>query len=204
MELSLQIQTIQINRDTLIASHTLRLSIIAALIAIAMSIAANALLGGSEYPQLDVRSLSKEQVAEEVRRRDAADSKWEWKMSIRFYGKVIDDNSESVPDARVHFQWTDSSGKGTSEADTTTDKHGLFYLDNVQGKRLLVRVTKPGYYSSDARNRLSFEFANPFEEIYYQPKPTTPVLFYLRKQRPGAELIRKSWKWSFPATALPL
>jgi hypothetical protein len=147
---------------------------------------------GPVNAQIDIGSLSKADVETEVKRRDAQDSKWEWKIPIKFYGQAIDDNSQPVPDAKVQFQWTDLSGKGTSEANTTTDKQGLFYLDHVQGKRLLVRVTKSGYYSSDARNRLSFEFANPFEEIYHQPNLITPVLFHLRKQRPGAELIRKS------------
>jgi hypothetical protein len=142
--------------------------------------------------QVDVGSLSRSEVEAEVKRRDAQDSKWEWKMPIQFYGKVIDDNSEPVPGARVHFQWTDLSGNGTSDADTITDQQGLFHLNDAQGKRLLVHVSKPGYYPSAARNRRSFEFANPFEEIYYQPKATTPVLFHLREQRPVAELIRRS------------
>lgn len=153
---------------------------------------------GPMNAQIDLSSLSRTEVETEVNRRDAQDSKWEWKMPIRFYGKIIDDNSAPVPGARVHFQWTDLSGKGTTEADTATDQHGLFQLDDVHGKRLLVRVGKPGYYSSDPRNRLSFEFANPFEEIYYQPNPTTPVLFYLRKQRPGVELIAKSLEVVLP------
>lgn len=142
--------------------------------------------------QIDVNALSKSEIETEVNRRDAQDSKWEWKMPIRFYGRVVDENQQPVGDAKVHFQWTDLSGNGTTEADTATDQQGLFQVDNVQGKRLLVRVSKPGYYPSDPRNRLSFEFANPFEEIYYQPKSTAPVLFYLRKQRAGAELIAKS------------
>jgi hypothetical protein len=153
---------------------------------------------GPGNTQIDLGSLSRDQVEAEVKRRDAEDSKWEWKTTIRFYGQAVDDKLKAVPNANVHFQWTDLSSKGTTEADATTDEHGQFYLDNVQGKRLLVRVTKPGYYSSDVRNRLSFEFANPFEEIYYQPQASTPVLFYLRKQGPGAELIRKSTEVVLP------
>jgi hypothetical protein len=142
--------------------------------------------------QIDVSSLSREQVAAEVKRRDAMDSKWEWKTPIQFYGRAMDEAGKPVPSANVHFQWTDLSAQGTTEADMTTDSRGLFALDNVQGKRLLVRVTKAGYYSSDARNRLSFEFANPFEEIYYQPNAAEPVLFHLRKQIPAANLVVKS------------
>jgi hypothetical protein len=146
----------------------------------------------ARYPQIDQRSLSKEEVAAEVRRRDAQDSKWEWKVPIRFVGRVVDETLSPVADAKIHFQWTDLSTHGTSEADETSDGGGLFSLDNVQGKRLLVRVRKSGYYSSDDQNRLSFEFANPFEEVYYQPSQDNPVLFHLRKKGEGAQLVKKS------------
>src|SRR6266404_3714259 len=102
--------------------------------------------------QIDATLFSREQVEAEVRRRDAEDSTWEWKIPISFYGKAIDERGQPMPGADVHFQWTTLSGKGTSEADTKSDDKGLFSLNNVQGKRLLVRVTKPGYYSSDVRN----------------------------------------------------
>ena len=142
--------------------------------------------------QIDLASMNSEQLEIEVRRRDGQDSKWEWKIPIKFYGKAIDENGQPVPGADVHFQWTNLSAKGTEERRDHTDSQGLFSLDSVSGKRLVVRVTKSGYYISDARNRHSFEYANPFEEIFYQPNKNTPVLFYLRKQSPTADVISKS------------
>jgi hypothetical protein len=102
----------------------------------------------SDNSQIDVAGLSQEEVAAEVKRRDAKDKKWEWKSRIRFYGRAIDEAEMPVPKANVHFQWTDLSAKGYTEAQATTDEQGRFALDGVQGKRLLVRVTKAGYYSS--------------------------------------------------------
>jgi hypothetical protein len=145
-----------------------------------------------QTPQINVASLGREQVQAEVRRRDALDSKWEWKIPIHFYGKVVDENSQPVLGTDVHFQWTDLSATGTSERDVTSDGQGRFSLGDVEGKRVLVRVTKPGYYSSDPRNRLSFEYANPFEEIYHQPTPDSPVVFHLRKKGIPTQLLRKS------------
>ena len=131
--------------------------------------------------QITVESLSQAEIGAEVTRRDRPDPKWEWKVPIQFYGKVVDEN---------HFQWTDLS-HGNSEADSVPDGQGNFSLAGVQGKRLLVRVTKPGYYASNS-NEGSFEFANPFEEIYYRPSNAKPVLFHLRKKGEGAQLIKKS------------
>ena len=140
--------------------------------------------------QIAVESLSQAEIGAEVTRRDRSDPKWEWRVPIQFYGKVVDENLSPVRDAKVHFQWTDLS-HGTSEADSVSDGQGNFSLSGVQGKRLLVRVTKVGYYASSS-NEGSFEFANPFEEIYYRPSKAKPVLFYLRKKGEGAQLIKKS------------
>ncbi len=148
--------------------------------------------------QIPTKSLSSDEVSAEVARRDRLDPKWEWKIPILFYGKVVDEASAPVPTASVHFQWTDLSGHGTSEAQILSDAHGDFSLNNVRGKRLSVRVTKPGYYSSDPRNRQSFEFANPFEEIHYQPDRTNPVVFYLRKKGEGAQLVKKTVEVALP------
>lgn len=153
--------------------------------------------------QIDVNALTPQQVRAEVMRRDAEDSKWEWKTPIRFYGKVIDEQSRPIPAADVHFQWTNLSAKGTEEIDARTDEQGLFSLNDVQGKRLLVRITKPGYYSSGGRNRLSFEFASPFEEIYHQPKADTPILFHLRRRGPPADLLIRSAEIMLPGDGTP-
>jgi hypothetical protein len=144
------------------------------------------------YSQIDLGSMNRDQVANEVRRRDGHDNKWEWKTPIKFYGKAIDEKGQPVAGADVHFQWTNLSAKGTEERRGQTDSHGLFSLDDVSGKRLVVRVTKSGYYDLDSRNRFSFEYANPFEKIFYQPNANRPILFYLRKQNPNANIISKS------------
>jgi hypothetical protein len=142
--------------------------------------------------QIDAGSASQEDLRSEVRRRDRQDSQWEWKIPITFYGKVVDENMQPIAAAQVTFQWTNLSAKGTQSQQAQSDPQGLFSIDNVTGKRLVVRVSKTGYYASDSRNRFSFEYANPFEEIFHKPDPNTPVLFYLRKQKPAADVTSKS------------
>jgi hypothetical protein len=149
-------------------------------------------------------SVNMEELRPEVRRRDRQDSKWEWKIPITFYGKVVDENGQPIATADVAFQWTNLSAKGTQGRQAQSDAQGLFSIDNVTGKRLVVRVSKLGYYASDSRNRFSFEYANPFEEIFHRPNPNNPVLFYLRKQRPAAHVASKSVEMVLSGDGTPL
>jgi hypothetical protein len=142
--------------------------------------------------QIPKQSLTHEQIAGEVARRDRTDSRWEWKIPIKFYGLVLDEYERPIAGADVHFEWTSLSIRGTDNLDVTTNEKGQVLLENVQGKRLGVRVAKTGYYSSDLRNQWSFEYANPFEENFYQPKPEQPVIFHLRQRKASSDVISKS------------
>jgi hypothetical protein len=150
-----------------------------------------------EYTQIEIRSLSRQQIQEEVTRRNAEDRKWEWKIPIRFYGKVVDENSQPVPDAQISFQWNDLSSGGTSQTMANSNAQGLFALTNAQGKGLTVRVSKDGYYAS-SQDPINYEFANPYEEIFYTPNPAVPVIFHLRRKAGTNQIITKSISPSIP------
>ena len=109
------------------------------------------------------------------------DPKFEWRMPVNFYGKVVDQASQPVPGATASFIWTDMSAQGTSTIESVSDHQGLFVLDGVQGKRLQVRLKKDGYYTN-ADNPLSFEYASFFEPNYHNPDRQNPVIFRLRKK----------------------
>ncbi|MDE3100300.1 MAG: carboxypeptidase regulatory-like domain-containing protein [Verrucomicrobiota bacterium] len=118
----------------------------------------------------------------------AIDPQWDWKQPINFWGRVLDESNNPVTGASVHFMWNDLSATGTSEADTESDRNGFFSLTGKKGKRLYVTVAKNGYYtSSDSRGR-AFEYANPFDGRF-TPDPNNPVIFHLRKEGVGAELV---------------
>jgi hypothetical protein len=141
-----------------------------------------------------LRLFTREQAANEVARRDRADGKWEWKTPIKFYGLALDENQQPVPGVNVHFQWTNLSTRGTGEADTQADSRGRFSLESVNGKRLLVHISKPGYDASDARNKTSFEYAIPSDEMFYEPHADAPVIFHLRKRKPSSDVVSTSTK----------
>jgi len=121
----------------------------------------------------------------EMRERD---SKFEWKMPVNFYGKVIDQDSQPVQGAKVRFQWTDMSAAGTTEKFTGTDAQGSFSLTNEKGKRLGVYVSKDGYHALN-QGRASFEYAAFFDPNYIEPDPDAPVIFQLLKKIDAEPLI---------------
>src|SRR5437867_4251098 len=77
-----------------------------------------------------------------------ADSQYDWKQPINFYGKVVDESNQPVGGATVNFGWNDLSEQGRSTGQATSDAAGLFSLVNHSGKRLIVAVKKEGYYTS--------------------------------------------------------
>lgn len=65
---------------------------------------------------------------------------------ITFYGKVIDQYGEPVPQADVRLSANDEPlGGPTSEYVRKTDVNGLFSIDGIVGLTLAVAVSKPGY-----------------------------------------------------------
>jgi hypothetical protein len=142
--------------------------------------------------QISLKDLTKEQAMQAWWARRERDKQADWKVPIRFYGRVVDQDMHPVSGADVQFEWTDLSTKGTSKADTKSDEHGLFTLANVRGKNLGVYVSKTGYYTPKNVKARGFEFAVPGEDNYYEPNPDNPVLFQLRKKGEGADLIKKS------------
>ena len=142
--------------------------------------------------QISLKNKSREQAMQVWWERREKDRQADWKVSMSFYGRIVDENMRPVPNATVKFEWTNISSEGTSTKTTMTDENGLFSLTGVNGKNLGVRIVKAGYLIlKDARAR-SFEFADPSEQNYYEPNPDTPVLFQLRKEGEGAELVKKS------------
>ncbi|MEI8341112.1 MAG: carboxypeptidase-like regulatory domain-containing protein, partial [Verrucomicrobiota bacterium] len=148
----------------------------------------------SEYPQISLKDKTREEAIREYLMHQEKDYHYDWKIPIRFYGKVIDQFGNVVTGADVHFQWTDLSVKGTSEANTTTDNNGSFSLFDKHGKNLGVYITKQGYYDVSRKdNQTSFEFACPAtENNFYEPDSDNPVIFHMRKKAAAEALIKKS------------
>lgn len=134
--------------------------------------------------------LSKEQMhqkALEWYRTQAAKLAPEQKP-IEFYGRVVDQSTQSIAGASVHFIWSDAfSQLGTATADTVSTADGAFSLTGVAGSAVSVYVTKEGYYAVRSLNRIDFDPTGNGSS------KENPALFHFRKKGPGTDLITSKY-----------
>jgi hypothetical protein len=110
----------------------------------------------------------------------------EWRTSIEFYGKVIDENTNPVEGAQVDFGCNDLSPAGTSFYHTQSDGNGLFSIRGINGKLLSVKVTKQGYYAYQPFGA-SFYYAGQNQN--FVPDAAHPVIFRLKKKGVAEPLV---------------
>lgn len=119
-----------------------------------------------------------------------ADPSFEWKTPIEFYGKAIDQFSNGVEGASVVLAWTTAIGPiPDPEKRMLSEPNGLFSVSDIQGKRLVVDVSKEGYLST-SNSHDSFEYSDFTDELFHVPDSNNPVIFRLQKLM-GAEPMYK-------------
>jgi len=119
------------------------------------------------------------------RAMEKADAKFEWKMPIEFYGKIVDQFGEPVAEATVRLTWTAVDDSHETEILSGTD--GLFQFTGAHGKGLNVSVRKQGYLPT--RNAGGgFEYASFSDDMFHVPEKGSPVVFRLQKLI-GAESV---------------
>jgi hypothetical protein len=124
-----------------------------------------------------------------------------WRTPIEFYGQVVDESTNPVAGAEVHFVWTDLSPTGNSEKQATSDSNGRFSLRNVTGMNLIVRVSKQGYYAYQPFGA-AFNYAG--QDQNFAPDAASPVIFRLRKKGVAEPLIRFRKTFSVPKDGSPI
>ena len=132
-----------------------------------------------------------------------ADPQYDWKQPINFYGRVVDENNVPVANANAHFQWTDLSPTGTSQADAKSDSKGFFSLVGRTGKYMTVTVNKDGYYTYPLERLRGFEYASPYDGLF-TPDAGNPVVFHLRKKGVGVDLITHDFAFSVGQNGIPI
>lgn len=109
----------------------------------------------------------------------------EWQRPIEFYGKVVDENTNPVVGANISFAWSETPEREGEMTETTqSNGEGLFSLRGKHGPSLEVRVSKEGYYASH-HGHWGFSYSSGD----FSPDPRNPVIFRMRKQGEGTELI---------------
>lgn len=110
----------------------------------------------------------------------------DFRTPINFYGKVIDQHGDPVPDADVKLGANDKAGGGRpSEYKRKTDATGMFSITGIGGITLAVEVSKPGYrvippvYGKATSSGL-FEYGLSSQGPYQSSKDA-PTIFTLHK-----------------------
>jgi Carboxypeptidase regulatory-like domain len=115
-----------------------------------------------------------------------------FKTPIAFYGRVVDQYNNPIPQATVKLSANDKSfGGRPSEYRRQTDTEGRFSIDGIAGITLAVEVSKPGYRGiprSEGRQSSSglFEYSVSDASVHgpYRPDKDKPTVFVLYK--PGS------------------
>lgn len=127
--------------------------------------------------------------------------KEEWEKPIEYYGKVIDENSNSVADASIKLTW--SGMKDNVKTNTVTiksDIDGFFSLHEKTGWCLNVLVKKEGYYASKNGYKC-FIYSNRIDK--HVPDALNPVIFVLRKQGTPEPLVALNRNYVIPRDGTP-
>jgi len=106
---------------------------------------------------------------------------------ILFYGKVVDEKGNSIPDATVLVSFGDALGTGEdSKVTEKTDSSGLF-VANGHGIAIVIMVSKEGYY----KQRTSDGTFGYVQGSNFAPHtdPSDPAIFKLRKMGQVDSLI---------------
>lgn len=111
--------------------------------------------------------------------------------SINFYGRIIDQHGEPVPDADINFKATDKFMESGSGYQGKSDADGYFSLSGVKGAALGVGVRKKGYYQIDGKSNGYFAYGVGVDsERRAPPTKKEPAIFFLHKMGEAVQLVR--------------
>ena len=101
---------------------------------------------------------------------------------IAFYGKVIDQNGDSVPGATVNYGALDKFDAPGSQYQGKSDANGHLSINGIGGVVLNVGVRKEGYYMIDGKSANAFAYGvGPDSTRRQAPTKDNPATFVLQK-----------------------
>lgn len=112
-----------------------------------------------------------------VRRIEAA-----FNTPITFYGRVVDEVGQPVPDASVNYGTLDKFDAPGSHYESRSDNDGKLFITGIHGMVLRVGVRKEGYYAIDGKSHGSFAYGTALDpNLRPPPSKDEPAVFVLRK-----------------------
>lgn len=116
-----------------------------------------------------------------------------FKTPIVFFGRVVDQHDNAVPDADVKYYANDHPWKNSSLHRLKTDSAGYFSIERAVGISLGVEVSKPGYLvlpPSDSKITSSGVFEYGVGTTHFVPDRANPVIFRLHKSGITEALVK--------------
>ena len=124
-----------------------------------------------------------------------------WNAPISFYGKVVDQNGKPI--GGVNVKYVRQTMDETPEGETQSDGQGSFTISGVKGKRLIIHLTKQGFYASKSDNT-SFEYGDRTDKNFHVPIAGKPVIFVLREAGHPEALVHRYLKVAVPKDGKPV
>lgn len=144
-----------------------------------------------EKIQREADESKTERIREDLQRRDT---------TIRFFGKVVDQEKQPVSDAEVFLHIQKYSPNISSlfgqikKLQTKTDTYGFFSVSDEKGRGLYVEnIHKDGFeFSWKQNSELGFEYDASNGREHHVPDPAKPVVFRLRKKLSTEVILLKN------------
>ena len=150
----------------------------------------------------------------EIRRKSsdpATQMKLLYLTPITFYGKVVDQHGDPVPQADVKTEVADHPFGGSRLPARQTDAAGRFSITGIHGISLSIRVSKKGYNGMPAKaGKLGsggdFDAVDPGSAGIRFPDASKPVVFTLYKQGAMEPLVkvRKNYLMAHDGAPVPV
>jgi hypothetical protein len=128
----------------------------------------------------------------------------EIRKPLKFYGMVIDENSNAVSGVGASFNWNEPLPNTPQSISTLTDQRGVFTLDVFTGRILWLTLEKDGYYISRRGADFNFQFPPNIEQSPNRPDPNNPIVFHLHRKGSGTDLISASLNVQIPRDGTPV
>ena len=124
---------------------------------------------------------------------------------IEFYGKIVDQSGEPIPDVKVTGSVIYNSGiaAGVDVRQTTTDRRGLFSFRGMQGRSFDYHLEKSGYESMPEGD--AFDYTKLIsEDKRHHPDPNNPVVLKMWRLQGAEPLIYKQEIFKLPSDGTPV
>lgn len=124
---------------------------------------------------------------------------------IEFYGRVVDQNGDPVPNAHVGIGVNDKFNASGSNYSTTSDTDGFFSFKGARGASMGVSVGKEGYYKIHKVSNQSFAYGmGPDGAHQAPPTKDNPAIFALHKMGRTEPLVRAEQSARIPKDGTPV